>query len=162
MSWSPAVFGILNISEDSFSDGGRYLLPAAAVAHAEKLVADGAAVLDLGAAASNPDARQISPEVEIARLAPVVATLKRKGVAISVDSFSAEVQRWALAEGVAYVNDIQGFPDAALYPTLAAASAKLIVMHSVQQRGSATRVEVSPDEIFDRILRFFERRIAAL
>ncbi|MDE1937791.1 MAG: dihydropteroate synthase [Alphaproteobacteria bacterium] len=162
MDWSPIILGILNITDDSFSDGGRYLAPEAAIAHAKTLVAGGATVLDLGAAASNPDARQIPPETEIARLKPVVAALKQQDVAISVDSFSPEVQRWALAEGVGYVNDIHGFQEPALYPALAATQAKLIAMHSVQRRGRATRVDVPPDEIFDRILRFFEGRVAAL
>jgi dihydropteroate synthase type 2 len=65
-------------------------------------------------------------------------------------------------QGVDYLNDIHGFPDAALYPALAASEAKLIVMHAVQARGKATVVDVPPGEIFDRIRRFFEARIAAL
>jgi dihydropteroate synthase type 2 len=155
------ILGIVNITEDSFSDGGKYLAPSAALAHARALAKD-ASVLDLGAASSNPDAKPVAPEVEIARLAPVVAALKAGGVALSIDSFAPEVQRWALAQGVDYLNDIQGFPDAALYPELAASSARLIVMHSVQMRGVATRVDVPPSEILDRVRRFFEARIAAL
>jgi dihydropteroate synthase type 2 len=162
VDWSPTILGILNVTDDSFSDGGRYLAPGAAIAHAKTLVAGGATVLDLGAAASNPDARQIPPEIEIGRLKPVVAALKQQDVAISIDSFSPEVQRWALAEGVGYVNDIRGFPEPELYPALVATQAKLIVMHSVQQRGRATRVDMPPDEIFDRVLCFFEDRVAAL
>jgi dihydropteroate synthase type 2 len=90
----------------------------------------------------------------------VVAALQ--GVALSVDSFSLPVQRWALGQGVAYLNDIQGFADAALYPALADAPATLIVMHSVQERGAATRVDVPPGEIMDRIVRFFDQRLAQL
>jgi dihydropteroate synthase type 2 len=156
------IFGILNITEDSFSDGGKYLAPEAAIAHGRKLIADGADVLDLGAASSNPESKGVAPEVEIARLAPVVEALKRDGIKISIDSFALDVQRWALAQGVDYLNDIQGFPDAELYPALAASRAKLIVMHSVQERGKATRVNVSPEEIFERIVKFFSNRIAAL
>ncbi len=156
------LFGILNITPDSFSDGGRFLDPAAALAHARKLAGDGADALDLGAAASNPNADAVPAELEIGRLAPVVAAMRDEGVPVSVDTFSPEVQRWAMKEGVAYLNDIQGFPDAALYPELAASSAKLIVMHSVQGRGKATRVDVPPTEIYDRVVRFFEARIEAL
>jgi dihydropteroate synthase type 2 len=155
-----SIFGILNITEDSFSDGGKFLAPDAALQQAHKLVASGADVIDIGAASSNPDAKPVTPEVEIARLAPVVAALK--DVPISIDTFAPEVQRWALAQGVDYLNDIHGFADAALYPALAASEAKLIVMHAVQDRGKATRVDVSPREIFDRVRRFFEARIAAL
>ena len=159
---STILLGIVNITEDSFSDGGHYLAPEVALAQARKLARDGASVVDLGAAASNPDARPIAPAKEIARLAPVVAALKEEGLAVSIDSFAPEVQRWALAQGVDYLNDIHGFPDPGLYPALAGTSPKLIVMHSVQERGRATREDVAPVEIFDRILRFFEGRVAAL
>ena len=159
---SPTILGIVNITEDSFSDGGRYLSTDAAIEHATNLAHEGASVLDLGAAASNPDARQILPQSEITRLLPVVAALKREGVAVSIDSYEPEVQRWALTQDVDYLNDIHGFPDPAFYPILAAGRAKLIVMHSVQDRGRATRVEVPPEEILNRILHYFERRILAL
>jgi dihydropteroate synthase type 2 len=156
------IFGILNITEDSFSDGGRYLAREAAIAHARKLAGEGADAIDLGAASSNPDAVPVSPDVEIARLAPVVEALKGEGIALSVDSFAPEVQRWALTQGVDYLNDIQGFPDAEIYPALAASTARLIVMHSVQGRGPATRVHVPPESLMDRILAFFGERIGAL
>lgn len=156
------IFGIVNITEDSFSDGGRYLAPDAAIAHARRLAGDGADGIDLGAASSNPDAVPVAPEVEIARLAPVVEALKQDGVSVSADSFALEVQRWALAQGVDYLNDIQGFPDPEIYSALAATTAKLIVMHSVQGRGPATRVRVPANTLMDRILKFFETRIAAL
>ncbi|HXL99058.1 MAG TPA: dihydropteroate synthase [Rhizomicrobium sp.] len=156
------ILGILNITEDSFSDGGKYLAPGAALAQARALMEGGADVLDLGAASSNPDAKTVAPDVEIARLAPVVAAWRKNAHTISIDSFSIEVQRWALEQDVGYLNDIQGFPEPALYPALAAARAKLIVMHSVQERGRATRVEIAPDQIFARVTAFFEARIAAL
>jgi len=156
------LFGILYITEDSFSDGGRFLEPAAALQHARALIAGGADALDIGAASSNPEATGVAPEIEIARLQSVVPQLLKDGVAISIDTFSQDVQRWALNHGVAYINDIQGFPDPEIYPALAASDAKLIVMHSVQEQGRATRVEVSPEEIVPRCIAFFERRIAAL
>lgn len=158
---NPLILAILNITADSFSDGGKYLAPEAALAHARKLMADGADVLDLGAAASNPDAQAVSPDVEIARLEPVVTVLKKENVSLSIDTFSPEVQRWALAQGVDYLNDIRGFPDAALHPELAASHAKLVVMHSVRE-GRAARVEIPPEEIFSRVCRFFESRIAQM
>jgi dihydropteroate synthase type 2 len=154
------IFGILNVTDDSFFDGGKYLEPSAALAQARALTAQGADVLDIGAASSNPDSRGVAPEVEIARLASVLPSLA--GTAVSIDTFSAPVQRWALAQDVAYLNDIEGFADPALYPELASARARLIVMHSVQQRGQATRVHVPAGEIMDRIHRFFDTRLAAL
>ncbi|HEY8696471.1 MAG TPA: dihydropteroate synthase [Rhizomicrobium sp.] len=156
------IFGILNITDDSFSDAGKYLAPEAAIAHARAMHKDGAAVIDIGAASSNPDSAGVPPDLEIARLASVVPVLRREGIVVSVDSFSPEVQRWALAQGVNYLNDIQGFPDADMYPSLEASSARLIVMHSVQERGPARRAHVPASEIFDRCIAFFEARLAAL
>lgn len=158
----PAILGILNVTEDSFSDGGKYLATDAALAQAERLIAEGADVLDIGAASSRPDATLVPPEVEIARLSPVVAVLREKRVPVSIDSFAPEVQRWALGENVDYLNDVRGFPFPDFYPLMASSNAKLIVMHSVEGLGPATRVAVPPSEIFDRVLRFFETRITTL
>jgi dihydropteroate synthase type 2 len=156
------ILGILNMTADSFSDGGRYLEPGAALFHAQAMAQSGADIIDIGAASSNPDALPVAPQVEIARLAAVLPELKAKGLSLSVDSFATEVQRWALDHGVDYLNDIHGFPDAALYPQLAKAGCKLIVMHMVQERGVAVRTEVPPGEIFDRVTAFFDARIRAL
>lgn len=158
----PLIFGIVNITADSFSDGGRFLDPEAAIAHALQLVDGGADVIDLGPAASNPDAAPVGAAEEIRRLAPVMARLAAEGIAISVDSFEPETQAWALDHGAAWLNDIQGFPEPALYPRLARASARLVVMHSVQGRGPATRIHVPPDDIVGRVTAFFEQRVAAL
>jgi len=155
------ILGILNITSDSFSDGGRYLTPEAAVSHAVALAQD-ADIIDIGAASSHPDAQAVTPEVEIARLQSVVPELKAKQLSLSIDSFASEVQRWALKQGVDYVNDIHGFPDASLYPQLAKSPAKLIVMHMVQPRGVAVRTEVPSSEIFGRVTAFFDARIKAL
>jgi dihydropteroate synthase type 2 len=161
VSAGPELFGIVNITEDSFSDGGRYLAPAAALAQARMLATDGADILDLGAAASNPDAVPVPPEMEIARLAPVVDTLKREGRRVSVDSCATETQRWALTQDVDYLNDIGGFSAPEFYPELAAASATLIVMHAIRQ-GRVTTENAAPETVFDTLLRFFEIRLQAL
>jgi dihydropteroate synthase type 2 len=156
------TLGILNITADSFSDGGKYLTPQAALAHAQALTRDGADILDIGAASSHPDAQTVSPQDEIARLASIVPALKAQGAAISIDSFHTSVQRWALAMGVDYLNDIHGFADAEFYPELAASSVRLIVMHAIQAQGIATREDVPPDQIMGRIFTFFDARLAAL
>ena len=156
------ILGILNITEDSFSDGGKHLAPDAALAHGEALLRDGADILDIGAASSNPDAKPVALAIEMARLASVVPMLKAKGASISLDSFVPEVQRWALGLGVDYLNDIHGFAEPSLYPELARAKARLIMMHAIQGQGLATREDVQPAEIFGRAVSFFERRIAAL
>ncbi|HVW73910.1 MAG TPA: dihydropteroate synthase [Rhizomicrobium sp.] len=156
------ILGILNITADSFSDGGRYLEPGAAIFHARAMAESGADIIDIGAASSNPDAQAVAPDVEIARLAAVIPALKGNGLSLSIDTFSPEVQRWALAQGVDYLNDIHGFPEPALYPALAASDARLIVMHMVQERGVAVRTDVPSAEIFDRVTHFFDARVKAL
>jgi dihydropteroate synthase type 2 len=131
------------------------------LAHARALAKD-ADIVDIGAVSSNPDAAGVAPETEIARLESVVPTLRREKIVLSIDTYALEVQRWALAQNVEYLNDIHGFPDEALYPELAASSARLIVMHSVQEQGRAVRMDVAPSHILDRIRRFFDVRLAAL
>jgi dihydropteroate synthase type 2 len=159
---TPKIFGILNITEDSFSDGGRYLDPVTAIATARRLAAEGADVVDIGAASSNVTAKPVAPDEEIRRLAPVIAALKETGIAISVDSFALETQRFALAAGVDFLNDIEGFPDPALYPALAASDCRLVVMHAVHGRGRAQAIDVPASDIWPRITKFFASRIAAL
>jgi dihydropteroate synthase type 2 len=156
------ILGSLNITSDSFSDGGRYLEPAAAIFHARAMAQSGADIIDIGAASSHPDAQTVPAETEIARLEAVVPELKAKGLSLSIDSFAPQVQRWALTQDVDYLNDIHGFPDVSLYPELARSRARLIVMHMVQERGVAVRTDVASHEIFDRVLGFFDARIAAL
>src|SRR5471032_3246122 len=119
------ILGILNITSDSFSDGGKYLTPEAALAHADALLADGADIIDIGAASSHPDAAPVSPEDEIARLAPLIPALHDVGASLSIDSFQPQVQAFAPEQGVDYLNDIHGFAEPALYPALARSQAKL-------------------------------------
>lgn len=161
MFLAPQIFGIVNITSDSFSDGGAYLAPDAAIAHARKLIADGADVIDLGPASSNPDAAPVSAATEIARIAPVLDALMAEKISVSLDSYRQETQRYALQRGVEYLNDIRGFPEHMIYPALAASEAKLIVMHAIQD-GQADRREAPEGDILDHITRFFEARIAAL
>jgi dihydropteroate synthase type 2 len=159
---NPRIVGIVNITEDSFSDGGRYLDPAAAVAHARNLRADGADIIELGPAASHPDSAPVSVAKERRRLTPVLEQLSADGVPVSVDSFLPETLRYAISVGVACLNDIHGFGDPGLYPLLAASQCRLVVMHAVQAAGPATRVVTEPAAVRDGIFRFFDRRLAAL
>ena len=158
----PRIVGIVNLSSDSFSDGGRLAEPAAAVAHALSLVADGASLIDLGPAASNPDAVPVSAAEEMRRLDPVLDDLLPRDVPISVDSWQVETQRYALARGVACLNDIRGFPEPSLYEELARARCQLVVMHAVQRGPTATRELVNPPGVVDRVSSFFAERVAAL
>ena len=133
------VFGILNLTEDSFFDESRRLDPAGAVTAAIEMLRVGSDVVDVGPAASHPDARPVSPADEIRRIAPLLDALSDQMHRVSIDSFQPETQRYALKRGVGYLNDIQGFPDPALYPDIAEADCRLVVMHSAQRDGIATR-----------------------
>lgn len=158
----PRVIGIVNMTEDSFSDGGRYLAPRSALSHARQLHDDGADIIELGAVASHPGARPVSAAEEQRRLAPVLDQLVADGIPVSVDSFNAQTQRFAVARGAGFLNDIQGFPDPAQYRFLAGSGCRLIVMHSVQRTGPATRVATDPAVIWDAIGRFFAGRVKDL
>ena len=168
------IFGIVNITRDSFSDGGRYLQADAALRHAHELHRNGAHVLDLGAASSHPDSEKVSAAEEINRLAPVLDSLmapenypdqNEEEAPLSVDSYQPEVQRYAIKRGVAFLNDIQGFPYPEVYPDLAAYTSeggRLILMHSIQREGAATRADKSTENLMGEIQEFFKNRIEAL
>ncbi len=159
---SPRIVGVVNITADSFSDGGRYLDPAAAVAHARTLCAEGADIIELGPAASHPDSAPVSAAEERRRLGPVLEQLAADGIPVSVDSFRPETLRFAVSAGATCLNDIHGFGDPGLYEDLAASQCQLIVMHAVQAAGAATRVVTDSAAVWDGVLRFFARRLAAL
>ena len=158
----PRLVGIVNITEDSFSDGGKYLSAADALVYARRLRFAGADIIELGPAASHPDSARVTAKEEQRRLAPVLAQLTAEGIPVSVDSFLPETQRFAISCGVAYLNDIQGFPHPGLYETLAASGCRLVVMHSVQRTGPATRAITDPAAVWDAMNRFLAGRLAAL
>ena len=158
----PQIVGIVNITADSFSDGGRFLDSQAALAQARLLAAGGADIVELGAAASNVAANPVTPAEEIRRLDPVLAALAGGGTPLAVDTSQPETQRFALARGVAYLNDIRGFPDPGVYPDLAAGQCRLVVMHAVTGEGRARRVDLGPGEVWRRIEGFFAERVARL
>jgi dihydropteroate synthase type 2 len=106
----PRIVGIVNMTEDSFSDGGRYLDTGNALSHSRQLRSEGADIIELGPSASHPDSVRVTAEEEQRRLAPMLGPLVAAGIPISVDSFLTETQRFAISYGVTYLNDIQGFP----------------------------------------------------
>ncbi|MEZ4333136.1 MAG: dihydropteroate synthase [Myxococcota bacterium] len=156
------IVGIVNITADSFSDGGRYLDPARAIAHARSLAGSGAALVELGPASSNPDARPVPAAEQIERLRPVLAALATEGLPLSVDATDPAVLRFAVEAGVAWLNDVRGFPDPTLHPVLAGAPARLVVVHSIARATRAGREPISPGAALDSIERFFDERLASL
>jgi dihydropteroate synthase len=127
------VMGILNVTPDSFSDGGRFLDPESAVAQAQRLVAEGADVIDIGAESSRPyvGAVAVPDEEEIARLAPVLARITSLGVPVSIDSMKAPVVEWALRHGATIVNDVWGLQrDPDIARVVAEHGAPVVIMHN--------------------------------
>jgi dihydropteroate synthase type 2 len=122
--YAAKIVGILNVTEDSFSDGGRYLDHEAAVAHGRRLRADGADVVEIGAASSAPDAAEVASAEEIRRIAPVIDALRADGIPVSVDTRCVETQRYCIGRGVDMVNDVDGFAHPELYPELARSTGK--------------------------------------
>lgn len=151
---SPAVMGILNVTPDSFSDGGEFIAPAQALAQARKLVADGADIIDIGAESTRPYGSQpVSAETEMARLKPVLADVIALGVPVSIDSMKSEVVAWALDQGAAIANDVWGLQrDAGMAPVVAARGVPVIIMHNREHADPAI-------DIMQDIAAFFERSL---
>ncbi|MFN2572615.1 MAG: dihydropteroate synthase [Gemmatimonadales bacterium] len=127
----PVIIGIVNVTPDSFSDGGQLPSTAAAVAHAEQLMADGCRLLDIGGESTRPGAAPVPAGEEIARVVPVIEALQRRGIGpLSVDTRKAEVARAAIEAGAAVVNDVSGLSfDPALADVARASQAGVILMH---------------------------------
>lgn len=124
------VMGVLNVTDDSFSDGGRFLDPARAVEHGLRLAGEGAAIIDVGGESTRPGAVRIAAEVETARVVPVVKQLATQGITVSIDTMHAAVARAALENGASIVNDVSGGrADAAMAPLMADAGVPWVLMH---------------------------------
>ncbi|HEX8429942.1 MAG TPA: dihydropteroate synthase, partial [Longimicrobium sp.] len=126
----PLVMGIVNVTPDSFSDGGRFRAAEPALARARELVAAGADLVDVGGESTRPGATDISADEEIGRVVPVIRAIRAElEVAVSVDTRKAEVARAALDAGARVVNDVSGFADGAMAATVAVAGAGVVLMH---------------------------------
>src|SRR5213592_1070559 len=125
-----AVMGVVNVTPDSFSDGGRWFDTTRAVKHGLDLVAEGADLVDVGGESTRPGATRVDEAEELKRVIPVVRGLASEGVTVSVDTMRASVAEQALAAGAALVNDVSGgLADPAMIPAVAAAGAPFVVMH---------------------------------
>ena len=136
--------GVLNVTDDSFSDGGRYLDPDKAVAHGLAMAADGAGIIDVGGESTRPGATRIDARVETSRVIPVVKGLAGQGITVSIDTMHADVARAALQSGAQIVNDVSGGrADPAMAPLVAEAKVPWVLMH--WRSVSADRPHEAPD-----------------
>jgi dihydropteroate synthase len=153
--------GIVNVTPDSFSDGGRFLDPEAAVAHGRALRAEGADVLDVGGESTRPGAAPVGADAERARVEPVVAALAAEGAVVSVDTTKASVARAALAAGARWVNDVSALRfDPDLAGVVADAGAEVCLMHML---GEPRTMQEAPryDDVVDDVTAFLAERLAA-
>lgn len=125
----PIIMGILNLTPDSFSDGGSYPTPEDAIARGLQMVEEGALIIDVGGESTRPGAAPVSEEEECARVLDVVKALASKGICVSIDTRHAPVARAALAAGASIINDVSGFRDPAMVDLAASCDAGLVVMH---------------------------------
>jgi len=153
----PSVVGVLNVTPDSFSDGGEFVRPADAITHGRRLFDEGAALVDVGGESTRPGAEAVSAEEEIARVEPVLEGLA--GIPVSIDTSKAEVARRALELGAVLVNDVtalRGDPETA--GVVADGGAYLCLMH---MQGEPRTMQVAPhyDDVVSEVASFLEERL---
>jgi dihydropteroate synthase len=156
----PLVMGVLNVTPDSFSDGGQFVDPAIAIAHARQMAEQGADILDIGAESTRPygGAKPVSAADELERLAPVLPAIVALGVPVSIDTIKAEVAAWALDQGAAIANDVWGLQrDPAMAPLVAARGVPVIVMHNRDEADPGIDIVADVNAFFARSLEIAER-----
>jgi dihydropteroate synthase len=156
----PLVMGILNVTPDSFSDGGRFIDPAKAVAHAGIMSQQGADILDIGAESTRPygGATPVSAQDEMARLSPVLPAVLKFGLPVSIDTIKASVAAWALDQGAGVVNDVWGLQrDPAMAPLVAERGVPVIIMHNREAADANIDIIAEVTAFFARSLEIAER-----
>lgn len=155
-----ALMGIVNVTPDSFSDGGRYFDPGKAISHGIDLAREGADIIDVGGESTRPGARPLSAREEIERILPVIRGLRRTApIPISIDTYKADVARAALAEGADMVNDISALRfDAAMAPLIAAEKVPVVLMH---MQGAPQTMQQRPryQNVVQEVREFLQSRI---
>lgn len=155
----PLVMGILNVTPDSFSDGGRFNALDQALRHAEQMLADGAAILDIGGESTRPNAPHVSPEQEMERVLPVLERLRELGAPLSLDTRRTVVMREALAMGaVDLVNDVSALEDAGALELVAASDAAICLMH---KQGNPDTMQDRPEyaDVVTEVAGYLARRV---
>ena len=155
------VMGIINATPDSFSDGGSFLDPQAALAHGLQMVAEGAEILDIGGESTRPGAQSVEVDEEIRRVLPIIQALRRESqVLLSIDTSKAAVARAALDAGADIINDVTGLRGDSEMPALAASSkAGIVIMH---MQGEPRTMQVAPtyDDVVEEVGKFFRQALA--
>ena len=151
----PLVMGVLNLTPDSFSDGGKFVDPERAIAHARQMIADGADIIDIGAESTRPygGAVRVDAAEERRRLEPVLAAVCTLGTPVSIDTMKAEVARWAVALGAAMINDVWGLQrDPAMAAVVAESRTPVVIMHNRDAADPALDIMADIEAFFARSL----------
>jgi len=156
----PLLMGVLNVTPDSFSDGGRFLGREWAIAHGRQLVADGADVLDVGGESSRPGATPVGEDEELGRVLPVLEALRDLPVPLSVDTRRPRMMRAALAAGASMINDIEALEAPGALEAVAASSCAVCLMH---KKGDPATMQQDPsyDDVVAEVKAYLAGRIAA-
>lgn len=157
---SPVVMGVLNVTPDSFSDGGQFLAPGAALRHALRMVEEGARIIDVGGESTRPGASPAALSEELARVVPLIAALRAETDAfISVDTSKPDVMRAAVEAGADIINDVRALREPGALAAAAATGAGLCLMH---MQGEPRTMQVAPqyDDVVSDVLAFLEERVA--
>lgn len=155
----PLIMGVVNVTPDSFSDGGRYLHTDTAVAHARQLIAEGADILDIGGESTRPGAEAVHQDEERRRVLPVLEALADAGVPLSVDTQKPGMMREAVAAGAAMINDVNGFGAADALAAVAGANCAICIMH---RQGNPLTMQQSPryGNVVDEVRAYLDARVA--
>ena len=145
----PIIMGILNVTPDSFSDGGEHATVEEAVAHARRMVEEGALIIDVGGESTRPGAAPVAIEEELSRVLPVVKALVAEGMCVSIDTRHAEVAQACVEAGAAIINDVAGFRDAAMVDVARSCDAGLVVVHMQGEPATMQENPTYDDVVFD-------------
>ena len=156
----PLIMGILNVTLDSFSDGGHFYHLEAALSHAERMIADGVDLIDIGAESTRPGVAAVPAQEELRRLMPVVYALRDCGKPISVDTNKPEVMREVIAAGVDMINDVNAFQGDGALRFVAESDCALCIMH---MQGTPQTMQLAPayDDVTGEVIRFLQQRVDA-
>lgn len=155
----PLVMGIVNVTPDSFADGGRHFDSEAALAHAHQLIEDGADILDIGGESTRPGAEQVELQQELDRVLPVIEGLRDVSIPLSIDTRKPEVMSAALAAGASMVNDISALQGEGALAAVAASDAAVCLMH---MKGDPENMQFEPNygDVMSEVMTFLRMRIA--
>ena len=158
----PLIMGILNVTPDSFSDGGRFVARDAALAQAAEMIRDGADIIDIGGESTRPGAPPVPLDEELERVIPVIEALRAAGVPLSIDTYKPAVMRAALAAGADMVNDIWGFRREGAFDAVKDSACGVCVMHMLGEPQTMQMREPVYRNVVAEVREFFEERIKTL